>query len=71
MTGMKPIPLEALVLIYAFAILVGYGKWRHWLRGAGWSARDKQIVLGVVFGVFLSIAALDALYNHRLGLPQF
>jgi hypothetical protein len=71
MAGMNPIPLEALLLIYAFAILVSYGKWRYWLRGAGWTHKEKALALGLVFGVFLSLAALDAFYNHRLGLPQF
>jgi hypothetical protein len=71
MAGMKPIPLEALLLIYAFAILIGYGKWRYWLRGAGWSTKEKRLALGLIFGIFIGLAALDAFYNHRLGLPQF
>lgn len=61
----KPIPLEVLLLIYTFAILVGYGKWRYWLRGAGWTTKEKRLALGAVFGVFLGLAALDAFYNHR------
>ncbi len=69
--GMKPIPLEILLLIYAFAVFIAYGKWRYWLRGAGWSTKGKRLALGVILGIFFGIATLDAFYNHRLGLPQF
>jgi hypothetical protein len=68
---MKPIPFEMLLIIYVFAVLIGYGKWRYWLRGAGWSIKEKRLALGLILGVFLCLTALNALYNHRLGLPQF
>jgi hypothetical protein len=71
MAGMRPIPLEALFIIYVLAILVAYGKWRWSLKGAGWTTREKRVALGLIFGVFLGLAALDAFYNHRLGFPQF
>ncbi len=71
MTAMKPIPLEVLLIIYAFAVLIGYGRWRYWLKGAGWSVKEKRLALGLILGVFVCVAALDAYYNHRLGLPQF
>jgi hypothetical protein len=71
MAGIKPIPLEVLLLIYVFAVLIGYGKWRYWLRGAGWSTKQKRLALSVIFGIFVGIAALDAFCNHRLGLRQF
>jgi hypothetical protein len=42
-TGMSPIPLEALLAIYAFAFVVSYGKWRWALKGAGWTNGEKRI----------------------------
>jgi hypothetical protein len=66
MAGLKPIPLEALLVIYAISILGAYGKWRWALKGAGWTIREKRVALGLIFGVFLGLAALDAFYNHRL-----
>jgi hypothetical protein len=68
---MKPIPLELQLLVYAFAGLMAYRKWRCWLRGAGWSSREKHLALALPFGISLGVAALDAFFNHRLGLPQF
>jgi hypothetical protein len=68
---MKPIPLEALLFIYAFGVLAAYGKWRYWLRGAGWSNKEKLFAAGIIVGILIGIAALDAFYNRRLGLPQF
>jgi len=71
MTAMKPIPFEMLVIIYVFGLLIGYGKWRYWLKGPGWSANEKRFVLCLILGVFLCLTALNAYYNRRLGLPQF
>jgi hypothetical protein len=68
---MRPIPLEVLLSIYAFGALIAYGKWRYWLRGAGWSTKEKRFAAGMVIGILLALTALDALYNHRLNLPQF
>jgi hypothetical protein len=68
---MKPIPLEAVLLICVFAILVAYGKWRWALKGAGWTTKEKRLIAGLIFGIFLSLAAFDAFYNHRFGFPQF
>jgi hypothetical protein len=71
MAAMRPIPLEELLVIYALAVLIGYGRWRHWLRGAGWSIREKQVIVAFIVGIFFVVAVLDAFYNHRLGLRQF
>jgi hypothetical protein len=71
MAAMKPIPFEVLLIIYVFAVLIGYGKGRYWLRGAGWSIKEKRLALGLILGVFLGVTALNAFYNHRFGFPQF
>lgn len=68
---MKPIPLEILLGIYALAVLGAYWKWRWALRGAGWSSKEKRLISGFVSIIFIGLAALDAFYNHRLGLSQF
>ena len=71
MADMRPIPLEVLLIIYAIAIIVGYGRWRWALKGAGWTTREKQVVAYIVGAIFLGLAALDAFYNHKLGFRQF
>ncbi len=68
---MKPIPFEVLLFICVFAILGAYGKWRWALKGAGWTTKQKRLIAVIIFGLFLILAAFNAFYNHRFGLPQF
>ena len=68
---MRPIPLEALLAIYAFALVVSYGKWRWALKGAGWANGEKRIAVALITDIILGLAALDAFYNHKLGFRQF
>ena len=69
--GIRPIPLQAFAIIYSVAILVGYGRWRWALKGAGWTISQKWVAAGLVLAVFVGLAALDAFYNHRFGFQQF
>jgi hypothetical protein len=71
MAGMKPVPLDELLLFYAFGIFVSFGTMRYLFRSEGSTARTRQLTIGFAFAFLLGIAALDAFYNHRLGLPQF
>jgi hypothetical protein len=71
MAGMRPIPLDALLIIYAIAVAAGYGKWRWALKGTKWTKSEKRVAWSIVSVIFFGLAALDSFYNHKLGLPQF
>jgi len=68
---MRPIPVEALLVIYVIALLGSYLKWRWALKGAGWTVRQKWTVGASLLAGFLVLIAIDVYYNQKLGFSQF
>jgi hypothetical protein len=69
---MRPVPFEALLLIYGFA--VGAGCLRVYAmnrKEPPFSRKAKLQIVSVLLGLFLLLAALNAVANSRSGLPQF
>jgi len=68
----RPISLRALLCICGFAFIVGYLRWRGTTRGqAPLDKEAKWLIFSLVLALFLVIAAVNAIANRRLGLPQF
>ncbi len=72
MSKFGPVPFEALLLIYGFAVAGGcirvYAMNR---KEALISKKAKQRIFLVLLTLFVLLAVINVIANYRRGLPQF
>jgi len=72
MSKFLPMPFEMLLLIFGFALLIGWGRWHGMTRNQSPLSKKAKWVTSVgLLTVFALLAALNAIQNHRIGTPQF